>query len=94
MCLRRAGEGSRSALELLHTVNGKGWEDSTAVFTQVSKLGPKSIRMLAQNEITSWEKLGNVLPGELEMWLCRKPDFGRLMLEEVHSLPRFEIKVE
>jgi ATP-dependent DNA helicase HFM1/MER3 len=54
---KKYGVAVRSALELLHTVNGKSWEDHANVFRQIPRLGPKSLAVLAANGITcefSW----------------------------------------
>lgn len=63
MVERSAGIGARSALELLHIVNGKAWEDCAAVFNQITRIGPKSMAKLARNDVKSecgWNKLTQV----------------------------------
>jgi hypothetical protein len=61
---KKYGIAIRSALELLHTVNGKAWEDSATIFRQVHQIGkvpkvgrtltsgPKSITILGNNDMT------------------------------------------
>jgi ATP-dependent DNA helicase HFM1/MER3 len=93
MCVRRAGQGSRSALELLHTINGKAWEDHAAVLAQVPRMGPQSIRVLAHHGVNTWEHLINLSSSQLEAWVCRKPPYGQDILKLVRALPRYQISV-
>lgn len=51
-CHRKYGGAALAALELLHTVHGKAWEDSPTIFRQIEKIGPKSITVLASNGIS------------------------------------------
>lgn len=50
---REYGIAARSALELHRVVVGKAWEDLPTIFRQIPSIGPKSIRVLGQNGITS-----------------------------------------
>lgn len=47
------GAATLAALELVHTVHGKAWEDNSTVFRQIDKIGPKSITVLHSNNINS-----------------------------------------
>lgn len=53
---KRYGGAAVSALELLHTINGKAWEDSPAIFRELNNIGPKSVAVLASNGVTCKRK--------------------------------------
>lgn len=56
---KKFGGAAVSALELLHTINGKAWEDSPAIFRELDHIGPKSIAVLAANGVTcEWKQGG------------------------------------
>ena len=104
MCERFAGIGARSALQLLHAVNGKAWEDNTAVFSQIRRIGPKSIAVLGSNGIKSrsrtssltvaWQNLLEQQATFIEVTLHRTAPFGRQVLDEAAGLPRFQVTVQ
>ena len=63
---RQFGQGAKNAMDLLHVVHGKAWEDTANVFRQVkpigscafitsaktnSRAGPKSMLVLASRRI-------------------------------------------
>jgi hypothetical protein len=103
MVERHAGIGARSALELLHVVNGKAWEDSPAIFSQITKIGPKSIAVLAGHNVlsmsrkdpltTAWNDLLQKDAAWIDGILSRGAPFGKNILEEASRLPRFSLAV-
>lgn len=52
-CHMKYGPAALAALELCQTVNGKAWENSSAVFRQIDKIGLKSITVLQSNGVHS-----------------------------------------
>ncbi|BEI86620.1 hypothetical protein CcaverHIS002_0609070 [Cutaneotrichosporon cavernicola] len=91
-CHKQYGRAAVAAIELCHTVHGKAWEDTSAVFRQIDKIGPKSITVLESNGIHTFDDLLKLQPSRIEMWLNRHPPFGTEVLERVTALPRFTIE--
>ncbi|GMK57874.1 hypothetical protein CspeluHIS016_0407080 [Cutaneotrichosporon spelunceum] len=91
-CHKQYGAAAVAALELCHTVNGKAWEDTSTVFRQIDKVGPKSISVMQSNAIHTFDDLLKLQPSRIEMWLNRHPPFGSEVLECAAALPRFTIR--
>ncbi|WOO80638.1 putative ATP-dependent DNA helicase HFM1 [Vanrija pseudolonga] len=86
------GPASRAALSLLRTVNGKAWEDSTSIFRQIERIGPKSLEVLKNNGIRNWDQFLSIEPDRLELWFNRNHPFGHDLKERAREFPRFKIE--
>ncbi|KAH6918431.1 Sec63 Brl domain-containing protein [Coprinopsis sp. MPI-PUGE-AT-0042] len=90
---KKCGRQVKDGLELVRCLNAKAWEDRPVVLRQVPQLGEKSIKVLAENGITSLEKLREQSPLRLEALLNRRPGFGHEVLGLVNAIPRYEVQI-
>ncbi|WVQ77811.1 hypothetical protein IAR50_007501 [Cryptococcus sp. DSM 104548] len=91
---REYGTAARSALELHRTIIGKAWEDSPTIFRQIPSIGPKSIRVLGQNGISTFEQLLDVESERIQLWLNRNNEFARGIRDQARRMPRFHVSIE
>ncbi|WVN87673.1 uncharacterized protein L203_102859 [Cryptococcus depauperatus CBS 7841] len=88
------GIAACSALELYRVVIGKAWEDSPTIFRQIANIGPKSIKVLGQNGVASFEQFLDVKPERIQLWLNRGPDFIKAIYNQVDKMPQFYVRIE
>ncbi|KAH8090393.1 hypothetical protein HD553DRAFT_3646 [Filobasidium floriforme] len=88
------GGAMLSALELMRTINGKAWEDSTVVLRQIDAIGPKSIKVLASQNIKGFADLRRQSASRLELLLNRHPGFGNKLLEAAQDFPTFRLQIQ
>ncbi|ODN72827.1 hypothetical protein L202_08260 [Cryptococcus amylolentus CBS 6039] len=91
---REYGTAARSALELHRTISGKAWEDSPTIFRQIPSIGPKSICVLGQNGISTFEELLDVGTEKIQLWLNRNSEFARGIHDQARRMPRFHVSIE
>ncbi|ODO08415.1 ATP-dependent DNA helicase HFM1/MER3 [Cryptococcus wingfieldii CBS 7118] len=91
---REYGTAARSALELHRTLSGKAWEDSPTIFRQIPSIGPKSICVLGQNGISTFEELLDVGTEKIQLWLNRNSEFARGIHDQARRMPRFHVSIE
>ncbi|BFZ04370.1 hypothetical protein BsWGS_07409 [Bradybaena similaris] len=85
---------------LLHAVliykafKSKLWYDSRYVARQLDGIGPAMSLALANSGLTSFEKLEEANPREIEVIVNRHPPFGNQVKEAISALPKYELGVE
>lgn len=92
--LQRDGGTTRSAFELLRSVNGRAWDASPVVLRQIEGIGEKSIKVLAGAGLSTLESLAQANPRRVEMLLSRNAPFGNKIVAAARSLPSFHLSVE
>ncbi|KAG2755826.1 P-loop containing nucleoside triphosphate hydrolase protein [Suillus brevipes Sb2] len=96
--IKKNGAQVKHGLELVRCLHAKAWEDRPIVLRQVEYIGEKSIKILAENHISSIPKLLSTCPLRLEELLNRRSPFGSEVLLAAKELPSYflaltEIKV-
>lgn len=72
-----------SALTLAKVFRAKMWHDSTHVAKQLSKIGNVFCSILVEKGLTTFQKLLDTNPRDIEFSLKRHPPFGSVLIEEV-----------
>ncbi|KAJ3086769.1 Sec63, partial [Quaeritorhiza haematococci] len=83
----------KSALDISKSVQAKTWENSTTLLKQIEGVGPQLAKLLAQKNITTFEKLMQTEARQLEFVLNRNPPFGNKLLDQAAAFPRFTMKI-
>ncbi|KAG1903838.1 uncharacterized protein F5891DRAFT_1208495 [Suillus fuscotomentosus] len=96
--IKKNGAQVKHGLELVRCLHAKAWEDRPIVLKQLEYIGEKSIKILAENHITSIPKLRSTSPLRLEELLNRRSPFGSEVLLAANELPSYfltltEVKV-
>ncbi|KAG2147242.1 Sec63 Brl domain-containing protein [Suillus cothurnatus] len=96
--IKKSGAQVKHGLELVRCLHAKAWEDRPIVLRQLEYIGEKSIKILAENHISSIPKLLSTSPLRLEELLKRKSPFGSEVLLAANELPKYfltltEVKV-
>ncbi|KAG2146850.1 Sec63 Brl domain-containing protein [Suillus bovinus] len=96
--IKKNGAQVKHGLELVRCLHAKAWEDRPIVLKQLEYIGEKSIKILAENHISSIPKLLSTSPLRLEELLSRRSPFGSEVLLAANELPRYfltltEVKV-
>ncbi|KAM9324770.1 putative ATP-dependent DNA helicase HFM1 [Gastrophryne carolinensis] len=82
------------ALILTKCFRCKLWEDSLHVSKQLDKIGVSLANAMVNAGLTSFEKIENTNPRELELIVNRHPPFGNQIKESVLHLPKYELRIE
>ncbi|KAG1778474.1 hypothetical protein EV702DRAFT_154436 [Suillus placidus] len=96
--IKKNGAQIKHGLELARCLHAKAWEDRPIVLRQLEYIGEKSIKILAENHISSIPKLLSTSPSRLEELLNRRSPFGAEVLLAANELPNYflaltEVKV-
>ncbi|KAI0372960.1 P-loop containing nucleoside triphosphate hydrolase protein [Pilatotrama ljubarskyi] len=91
--MRQAGLLVKNALEVMRCLNAKAWEDRSVVFRQLDDIGLKSLKVLAEHNVTTFAALRRMDPGLIETYLNRKPPFGHELLTSVAQLPQYTVAI-
>ncbi|ORX35643.1 Sec63 Brl domain-domain-containing protein [Kockovaella imperatae] len=91
---KELGRTLRAALELMHCVYGRAWEDDYTVLRQLLRIGPKSMKTLEANGIRSFDDLLAVEPKDIAIWLSRKLEFGIETQQRARDLPRYQVEMK
>ncbi|XP_057297127.1 probable ATP-dependent DNA helicase HFM1 [Hydractinia symbiolongicarpus] len=83
-----------NAILLCKCVKARLWENSKFVSKQLERIGPSLSSALVNAGITTFQKMENTNPRELEMIMNRHPPFGSQIKEVVSSLPKMDVIVE
>ncbi|PWN23387.1 P-loop containing nucleoside triphosphate hydrolase protein [Microstroma glucosiphilum] len=83
-----------SALDLLRSINGRAWDNSSATLRQIEGIGEKSIKIFATSGILSYKDLGACEPYRIEHLLNRKPPFGHKVISIAAALPHLSLDVK
>uniref|UniRef100_T1IQ78 DNA 3'-5' helicase n=1 Tax=Strigamia maritima TaxID=126957 RepID=T1IQ78_STRMM len=83
-----------NAVLLSKCLRAQLWENSYSVAKQLDKIGVVLATHLVRAGLTSFKKIANTNPRELEMILNRHPPFGNQILKSVGNLPNYQIEIE
>ncbi|KAI0310640.1 Sec63 Brl domain-containing protein, partial [Amylostereum chailletii] len=92
--VKENGSQIKHALELLRMFNAKTWEDRPAVLGQLSSVGEKSIKVLAEHGITTFDSLRKIDQFQLEQILSRKTGTGATIITALAELPKYLLEVK
>lgn len=88
------GETLKNALALIRIVSGKAWPGTAVIFRQIDAIGAKSITVLGNNGITTFQKLAKTDPRKIEMLLNRQTGFGNKIVTAAKSFPIFHVSIQ
>ncbi|GAA5969973.1 hypothetical protein JCM11641_000215 [Rhodosporidiobolus odoratus] len=91
VAIEREDGAIRTMLELLRSLRGYCWDNSTFVLRQLEGIGEKSYKVLVDSDIRTFDDIRQAEPERLEIILCRKPPFGRKLITQAKQLPQFEV---
>ncbi|KAI1794643.1 P-loop containing nucleoside triphosphate hydrolase protein [Ganoderma leucocontextum] len=91
--VRKAGALLKNALEVMRCLTAKAWEDRSVIFRQLDDIGLKSLKVLAEHNITTFAALRKKDPAFIELLLNRKPPFGHDVLFTVNQLPQYRVSI-
>ncbi|XP_065830814.1 probable ATP-dependent DNA helicase HFM1 isoform X2 [Oscarella lobularis] len=89
--------GFRVAIEatvLAKCIKSKLWENSEHVARQLDRIGVALSSNMVKAGLTSFEKILERKPRDIEMIVNRNPPFGRQIHDAVSSLPKYLLDVE
>ncbi|KAJ6531293.1 hypothetical protein B0H19DRAFT_1242397 [Mycena capillaripes] len=92
--VQKRGTQLKHGLELVRCLTAKAWDDRPVVLRQIESIGEKSLKVLAENGITSLALLGRQEPYKIETLLNRRPPFGHEVLASVRELPQYTLVVK
>ncbi|KAI0950168.1 hypothetical protein AcV7_008716 [Taiwanofungus camphoratus] len=91
--VKKAGAQIKHGLEVMRCLNARAWEDRPVVLRQIEHIGEKSLKVLAEHNITTFTALRRQDPLRLEALLNRRPPFGHEMLASVNQFPQYLLKI-
>ncbi|KAF7295289.1 DEAD/DEAH-box DNA helicase [Mycena indigotica] len=107
--VRKRGAQLKHGLELVRCLTAKAWEDRPVVLKQIESIGEKSIKVLAENGITTLALLAKQDAHKIEnvamlsvAWhiikpvfqlLNRRPPFGLEILAAVNEIPKYHVDI-
>ncbi|KAG7227175.1 hypothetical protein INR49_013974, partial [Caranx melampygus] len=83
-----------NALILAKCFRSKLWENSPYISKQLEKIGQALSTAMVNAGLTSFSKIEQTNPRELELILNRHPPFGNQIRESVIHLPKYEVTLE
>ncbi|KAL4219964.1 ATP-dependent DNA helicase MER3 [Mactra antiquata] len=83
-----------SSLLLCKCFKAKLWENSKFVSKQLDGIGPTLSTALVNAGLTSFEKLEQANPREIELIVNRHPPFGNQVKDSINRLPKYEMTIE
>ncbi|XP_026231243.1 probable ATP-dependent DNA helicase HFM1 isoform X2 [Anabas testudineus] len=83
-----------NALILAKCFRSKLWENSPYVSKQLEKIGQTLSTAMVNAGLTTFNKIEQTNPRELELILNRHPPFGNQIRESVIHLPKYEVTLE
>ncbi|KAF8205795.1 hypothetical protein K438DRAFT_2014648 [Mycena galopus ATCC 62051] len=96
--VKKRGAQLKHGLELVRCLTAKAWEDRPVVLRQIESIGEKSLKVLAENGITSLALLGSQQPYRIEtasvLLLNRRSPFGHDVIASVQELPRYTLTIQ
>ncbi|KAJ7256507.1 Sec63 Brl domain-containing protein [Mycena haematopus] len=92
--VKKRGAQLKYGLELVRCLTAKAWEDRPVVLRQIESIGEKSLKVLAENGITSLALLGSQQPYRIETLLNRRSPFGHEVLASVKEFPQYTLAVQ
>ncbi|KAJ7085715.1 Sec63 Brl domain-containing protein [Mycena belliarum] len=91
---KKRGAQLKYGLELVRCLTAKAWEDRPVVLRQIESIGEKSLKVLAENGITSLAHLRTQETYRIETLLNRRPPFGNEVLASVRELPQYTLAIK
>ncbi|CAC5418727.1 HFM1 [Mytilus coruscus] len=92
--LRNDFKALLSSVQLMKSFRARLWEDSKYVTKQLDGIGPTLSNALVNAGITSFQKIEDTNPRELELIVNRHPPFGNQVRDAVAGLPKYELTIE
>ncbi|KAJ7709458.1 hypothetical protein B0H17DRAFT_1190666 [Mycena rosella] len=92
--VKKRGAQLKYGLELVRCLTAKAWEDRPVVLRQIESIGEKSLKVLAENGITSFALLRKQETYRIETLLNRRPPFGNEVLASVKELPQYTLAIK
>ncbi|XP_069103658.1 probable ATP-dependent DNA helicase HFM1 [Argopecten irradians] len=83
-----------SAAQLCKAIKARLWENSKHVAKQLERIGPALSTALVNAGITSFQKIEETNPRDLELIVNRHPPFGNQVRDSVTYLPKYELTME
>ncbi|XP_068593669.1 probable ATP-dependent DNA helicase HFM1 isoform X2 [Cebidichthys violaceus] len=83
-----------NSLMLAKCFRAKLWENSFYVSKQLEKIGQTLSTAMVNAGLTTFTKIEQTNPRELELILNRHPPFGNQIKESVMNLPKYEVTLE
>ncbi|KAK2822171.1 hypothetical protein Q5P01_022236 [Channa striata] len=83
-----------NSLILAKCFRSKLWENSPYVSKQLEKIGQTMSTAMVNAGLTTFSKIEQTSPRELELILNRHPPFGNQIRESVIHLPKYEVTLE
>ncbi|XP_068095919.1 probable ATP-dependent DNA helicase HFM1 isoform X3 [Hyperolius riggenbachi] len=83
-----------NALTLAKCFRCKIWENSSHVSKQLEKIGVSFSNAMVNAGLTSFKKIEDKNPRELELIVNRHPPFGNQIIESVLHLPEYQLSIE
>ncbi|XP_061171634.1 probable ATP-dependent DNA helicase HFM1 [Saccostrea echinata] len=83
-----------SAVQLMKCLKARLWEDSKYISKQLDGIGPALSNALVNAGITTFQKILESNPRELELIVNRHPPFGNQLRDLVSCLPKYELTIE
>ncbi|XP_065672994.1 probable ATP-dependent DNA helicase HFM1 isoform X5 [Hydra vulgaris] len=87
-------QAALNSVLLCKCIRAKLWENSPYVSRQLEKIGATLSAALVNAGLTSFQKMEETNPREIELVLNRHPPFGSQVKELISSLPKVDLKVE
>ncbi|KAJ7172122.1 Sec63 Brl domain-containing protein [Mycena filopes] len=92
--VKKRGAQLKHGLELVRCLTAKAWEDRPVVLRQIESIGEKSLKVLAENGITSLPILLAQQPYRIETLLNRRSPFGHEVLAAVREFPQYTLAIQ
>ncbi|XP_074544724.1 putative ATP-dependent DNA helicase HFM1 [Halichoeres trimaculatus] len=83
-----------NSLILAKCFRARLWENSPYVSRQLEKIGPTLSAAMVNAGLTTFSKIEQTNPRELELIVNRHPPFGNLIRESVIHLPKYDVTLE
>ena len=91
--LREDFSAIHHSASLHQCINARLWLDSHFVSKQLDRVGPTISNSLVQAGLTSFKKILETNPRQLELIANRHPPFGTHLINSVSSLPNYSLEV-
>jgi len=87
------GNGVIAAMTLESCLHARSWPDRPTVLRQLQGIGLSAVRKLSMKGIKTFEQMRRCEPEQLEVWLNRSTPFGRDVLGDLDTVPKYQLKI-
>ncbi|XP_048584395.1 probable ATP-dependent DNA helicase HFM1 isoform X2 [Nematostella vectensis] len=94
LMLRGDYRALQNAILVTKCMKSRLWENSLYVSRQLEKVGMTLSTMLVNAGLTTFKKIEETNPREIELIVNRHPPFGSQIRDAVLALPKYEVSVE